>query len=66
VLAEGFLSVCGLCGEPKGFPFGVDTRKLLPTTGLVTRIDEKRIARDNRRTPVGEAHQTLRDVLADR
>ena len=41
VLAEGFLSVRGLRGEPEGFPVGVDTRKLLPTTRLVTRMAEE-------------------------
>ena len=66
VLAEGFLSVRGLRGEPKGFPFGVDTRKLLRTTRPLARMAEKRIALTAGRVPVGEDHQTLLGVLADR
>jgi hypothetical protein len=44
LLAEGFLSVRGFRGEPKGFPFGIDTRKLLPTMRFVPRFAEKWIA----------------------
>jgi hypothetical protein len=64
VLAERFLSVRGL-GEPQGFPFGVDLRKLLRMTRVVTRMAERGFG-DSRRVPVGEVHQTLVGVLADR